>query len=141
MVRPRRGRVRHRLAAGWRRIAIVGRVPSARPALLELPADDAERALRFWSGILGEALLPRSAAQGRGWQTASEEVLVGVHERGTGPGDTVSLPYFEVRDIALALGRVSELGGTIVHPGERWAICRDSEGSPFALAAAGEGAA
>jgi hypothetical protein len=21
-----------------------------------------------------------------------------------------------------------------VHPGERWAICRDSEGSPFALA-------
>ena len=26
------------------------------------------------------------------------------------------------------------LGGTVVHPGERWAICKDSEGSPFGLA-------
>jgi hypothetical protein len=24
----------------------------------------------------------------------------------------------------------------VIHPGERWAVCRDSEGSPFALAAA-----
>jgi len=141
MVRSGRGRVYHRLAAGRRRVAIVGRVPSARPALIEFPADDAERALRFWSGILGEELLPRSGAQGRGWQTASEDMVVGVHERGTGPGDIVSLPYFEVQDIALALGRVSELGGSVIHAGERWAICRDSEGSPFALAAAGEGAA
>jgi hypothetical protein len=31
--------------------------------------------------------------------------------------------------------RVQALGGSVVHPGERWAICRDSEGSPFALAA------
>ena len=31
--------------------------------------------------------------------------------------------------------RVKEHGGSVVHPGERWAICRDSEGSPFALAA------
>ena len=34
-----------------------------------------------------------------------------------------------------ALSRVTELGGSVIHPGERWAICRDSEGSPFALAA------
>jgi hypothetical protein len=25
------------------------------------------------------------------------------------------------------------LGGAVIHPGERWAICRDSEGSPFGL--------
>ena len=25
------------------------------------------------------------------------------------------------------------LGGTVIHPGEKWAICRDSEGSPFGL--------
>jgi hypothetical protein len=31
---------------------------------------------------------------------------------------------------------VQELGGTLVHPGERWAVCRDSEGSPFGLALA-----
>jgi predicted enzyme related to lactoylglutathione lyase len=34
------------------------------------------------------------------------------------------------------LSRVQALGGSVIHPGERWAICRDSEGSPFALAAA-----
>jgi hypothetical protein len=32
------------------------------------------------------------------------------------------------------LRQVVELGGQIVHPGERWAICRDSEGTPFGLA-------
>jgi hypothetical protein len=33
------------------------------------------------------------------------------------------------------LERVVELERSVVHPGERWAICRDSEGSPFGLAA------
>ena len=61
---------------------------------------------------------------------------IGVHERGRGPGDSFSLPYFEVDEMAAALERVVALGGSVVHPGERWAICRDSEGSPFALARA-----
>lgn len=61
---------------------------------------------------------------------------LGVHDRGPGPGDTASLPYFTVDDLATALERVRELGGSVIHPGERWAVCRDSEGSPFALAAA-----
>jgi hypothetical protein len=29
---------------------------------------------------------------------------------------------------------VRALGGTVIHPGEKWAICKDSEGSPFGLA-------
>ena len=37
-------------------------------------------------------------------------------------------------DLAEAAKRVVELGGELIHPGERWAICRDSEGSPFGLA-------
>ena len=37
-----------------------------------------------------------------------------------------------------ALGRVEALGGTVVHPGESWAICKDSEGSPFGLAASAQ---
>lgn len=61
---------------------------------------------------------------------------MGVHARGRGPGDSFSLPYFEVSDIVEALARVQALGGSVVHPGQQWAICRDSEGSPFALAAA-----
>jgi len=61
---------------------------------------------------------------------------LGVHKRGPGPGDTASLPYFTVADLAAAVERVLALGGAVIHPGERWAVCRDSEGSPFALAAA-----
>jgi predicted enzyme related to lactoylglutathione lyase len=57
-----------------------------------------------------------------------------LHRRGTGPGDTFSLPYFEVADVDAALERVRALGGTVVHPGSQWAICKDSEGSPFGLA-------
>jgi predicted enzyme related to lactoylglutathione lyase len=110
-------------------------VPDARPSLIEFPADDPERALRFWSGLLGAELAPRGDGEGEGWQTGvGSAIAVGVHARGPGPGDTVSLPYFAVDDLAQALERVEELGGSVVHPGERWAVCRDSEGSPFGLA-------
>jgi len=110
--------------------------PGARPSLIEFPADDSERARRFWEGLLNADLAERDDRQGAGWQCDAGALAVGVHERGRGPGDSASLPYFEVADIATALKRVSELGGSVVHPGERWAICRDSEGSPFGLAAA-----
>ncbi|MGI8714785.1 MAG: VOC family protein [Solirubrobacteraceae bacterium] len=110
----------------------------ARPSLIEFPADDPERARRFWSGVLAAELNAREPAQGEGWQTGvgPAGAAVGVHERGRGPGDTVSLPYFEVSDLPEAIDRVQTLGGSVVHPGERWAICRDSEGSPFGLALA-----
>jgi predicted enzyme related to lactoylglutathione lyase len=109
----------------------------ARPSLIEFPADEPERALRFWSGLLGAELDDRRAGEGSGWQTHAEGIAVGVHERGTGPGDTRALPYFEVDDMPAALERVTSLGGSIVHRGESWSICRDSEGSPFGLAARG----
>jgi predicted enzyme related to lactoylglutathione lyase len=103
--------------------------------LIEFPADDLERAQRFWRGLLGVELEQRGAGVGAGWEADEDGLRLGVHERGTGPGDTGSLPYFTVDDMAIALERVRELGGSIVHPGERWAVCRDSEGSAFALAA------
>jgi predicted enzyme related to lactoylglutathione lyase len=102
--------------------------------LVEFPADDPDRALRFWRGVLGAELEPRGVDAGSGWEAAGDGLRLGVHERGSGPGDTASLPYFSVTDLPAAIDRVRELGGSIVHPGERWAICRDSEGSPFALA-------
>ena len=109
---------------------------NAKPTLIEFPADDPERARAFWSGLLGLALEPRTDEQGAGWETrAGDRPAVGVHERGRGPGDSFSLPYFTVAEMAPALERVAALGGTVIHPGERWSICRDSEGSPFALAA------
>ena len=70
------------------------------------------------------------------FSTDGEAPAVGIHGRGTGPGDSFSLPYFEVDDIGAAADRVAELGGTVVHPGERWTICKDSEGNPFALSRA-----
>ena len=103
--------------------------------LIEFPADDPQRALRFWRGVLNTELAPRPAESGAGWETDDDGLRLGVHERGPGPGDTGSLPYFTVADLPAALERVRELGGSIIHPGDRWAICRDSEGSPFALAA------
>ena len=105
-----------------------------RVALIEFPADDPDRALRFWSGLLETELEPRTTGQGDGWQATGDGPAVGVHRRGTGPGDTFSLPYFRVADIDTALERVKALGGTVVHPGSRWAICKDSEGTPFGLA-------
>jgi hypothetical protein len=108
-----------------------------RPALIEFPADDPERARRFWAALLGTGLEPRPATDGSGWQAPAggSGVTVGVHARGRGPGDSFSLPYFEVDDLEAAVARITELGGQIVHSGTRWVICRDSEGSPFGLAA------
>ncbi len=103
--------------------------------LVEFPADDAERALAFWNGVLGVELAPRASDSGAGWEASEDGLRLGVHERGSGPGDTASLPYFTVADMAATLERVPELGGSVIHPGDRWSICRDSEGSPFALAA------
>jgi uncharacterized protein len=102
--------------------------------LIEFPADDPDRARRFWTGLLGVELVDRSGDEGEGWQTENGAPTLGLHERGKGPGDTQSLPYFEVDDVEQALRRVRELGGEVIHPGARWAVCRDSEGSPFGLA-------
>jgi len=103
--------------------------------LVEFPADDPERARAFWTGLLGVELEPRTSDEGQGWQTHGERAALGLHPRGTGPGDRVSLPYFEVEDMAAALDRVKSLGGEVIHHGDRWSVCRDSEGSPFGLAA------
>ena len=105
--------------------------------LIEFPADDPDRARRFWGGVLGVELVDRSGSEGEGWQTADGDPALGMHARGKGPGDTHSLPYFEVDDVEMAQGRVLELGGEVIHPGARWAVCRDSEGNPFGLAARG----
>ena len=104
-------------------------------SLVEFPADDPERALRFWQGVLEVEFETRRDGEGEGWQTRSDAAGIGVHQRGTGPGDTFSLPYLVVNDVAGTLQRVVELEGTVVHPGDRFAICKDSEGSPFGLMA------
>ena len=113
---------------------IVWAVPGSPLSLIEFPADDPARARRFWVELLDLELEARQDGEGEGWQTHSGAPAVGIHARGRGPGDSFSLPYFAVSDVAKALERVEALGGSVVHPGETWAICKDSEGSPFGLA-------
>ena len=84
--------------------------------------------------MLATKLEPRREDEGRGLQ--AEELggcALGLHERGPGPGDRAALPYFAVADLEGALRQVAKLGGDVVHPGTRWAVCRDSEGNPFGL--------
>ena len=102
--------------------------------LVEFPADDPERARRFWSELLGSPLEARGEGEGEGWEARSDGAPIGVHARGPGPGDTFSLPYFAVADVEAAVAKLEALGGSVVHPGERFAICKDSEGNPFGLA-------
>jgi predicted enzyme related to lactoylglutathione lyase len=104
------------------------------PFLIELPADEPERARRFWEGLMQMSLESRQPKQGRGWQAELDGVVIGLHERGPGPGDRFALPYFPVSDLSAAVERVRVLGGEIVHLGDPWVICRDSEGTPFGLA-------
>ena len=107
------------------------------PFLIEFPADQPERARRFWEGLLELRLEGREPQDGQGWESEYAGMVVGLHERGSGPGDRFSLPYFPVVDLATAVERLRALGGEIVHTGERWVICRDSEGTPFGLTGPG----
>jgi predicted enzyme related to lactoylglutathione lyase len=119
---------------------IVRAVPRSSLSLIEFPADELERARDFWAELLGVELEERQDSEGEGWQTRSGAPAVGVHARGRGPGDSFSLPYFTMSNVAEALERVEALGGSVVHPGEKWAICKDSEGSPFGLTQESPGA-
>ena len=85
-------------------------------SLIEFPADDLERARQFWEGLLFVDLGARQAGEGSGMQTHSGGPELGLHERGPGPGDRFSLPYFHTDDLAAALERVVELGGDVVAP-------------------------
>src|SRR5439155_7963691 len=85
-------------------------------------------------GFLDVELQDRVEGEGEGWQTRGGGSALGLHQRGTGPGDRVSLPYFSVPDMDAALVRVRELGGEVIHLRERCSIFRDTDGSPFWLA-------
>src|SRR5579859_3901139 len=97
------------VTAGLRGGGIVHVVTTTPLTLLEFPADDPERALRFWTSLLGVELDSRRDEEGQGWQTHSAGPALGIHERGRGPGDTFSLPYFTVSDVAATLGQVRAL--------------------------------
>src|SRR5215207_7163231 len=60
--------------------------------LIEFPADDPDRARRFSHGVLGVTLAPRPAAAGSGWQSDTDGLRLGVHERGPAPATLPPCP-------------------------------------------------
>ena len=53
--------------------------------LIEFPADDPDRARRFWHGVLGAKLAPRPTEAASGFEIEDDGLRLGVHERGPGP--------------------------------------------------------
>ncbi len=103
--------------------------------LIEFPADDPERALAFWKGVLGVELAERDPDDGAGWEADLGGARSACTSAGRGPATP---PRFRTSPWTTWRPRWSASSSTaakIIHPGERWAICRDSEGSPFALSA------
>lgn len=50
-------------------------------------------------------------------------------------GDGWSIPCFTVADVPAAIDEIVRLGGDVIERGETRAICKDAEGSPFAVSA------
>jgi len=69
--------------------------------LIEFPADDPERARRFWKELLQTTLASRRPGDGHGWQTEHEGIVFGLHERGQGPGSCQG-PLFLARARVIA---------------------------------------
>ena len=99
-------------------------------------ADPLELA-RFWAAVFGTGIEPPI---GDGTHYVDLVPLPGIpilrFQRVREPKVTKNRLHLDlsVRDLDEACARVEALGGSVVHPGDRWAICRDSEGSPFGLA-------
>src|SRR4051812_49639872 len=62
--------------------------------MIEFPADDPDRARRFWFGVLGVELAPRAAAAGSGWETETGSLRLGGPSPGPRPGGTPAPPHF-----------------------------------------------
>jgi uncharacterized protein len=103
---------------------------------IEIPAEDMERAQRFWSGVFGWEFGPsmspefeyRMARIGE----SSGAALMQAEERGH------ANYYLDVADIDAAIAKVGELGGEAGEktsvPTHGWfAACKDSEGNAFHL--------
>ena len=102
---------------------------------IEFPADDLERARRFYGELFGWQLNPMPGFEGYLlFKTGSAEVGGGIGLRGESVGEQVRI-YAEVDSIDDLLPRVTELGGSVTTgkteiQGQGWyAVINDSEGN------------
>jgi predicted enzyme related to lactoylglutathione lyase len=107
---------------------------------IEFPADDTERAQRFYSELCGWTFEGYEALPGYFlFNTGSIESAGGaIGQRGTATGDKLRI-YITVDSIDEALAKVEGLGGKIVSPKSAipgqgsYAVINDSEGSEVGL--------
>lgn len=107
---------------------------------IEFPADDLQRAGRFYSELFGWDLgeMPQFPDYLLFSMGEIERSGGAIGKRGVSVGDKLRI-YIEVDSIDTVLPRVTELGGQVVTaktaiPGQGWyAVLLDSEGSEVAL--------
>ena len=108
---------------------------------VEIPADDADRAKRFYSELFGWSFQDIPGFEGYHlFTTAAGEEAVGgaVGKRGESAPETMRT-YVRVDSIDATLPKIAGLGGSVIEekrevPGQGWyAVFRDSEGNELAL--------
>ncbi|MBA2314498.1 MAG: VOC family protein [Chloroflexi bacterium] len=113
-------------------------MPGGRISHIEFPADDMERAKRFYRAVAGWEPEPMEGFDDiEFFQTAHEEGGA-IGRRGVGTGQVVRA-YITVPSLDASLAAVEEHGGSVVEgatevPGMgRYAVVLDSEGSEIGL--------
>jgi predicted enzyme related to lactoylglutathione lyase len=107
----------------------------------EIPADDTDRARRFYGGLFGWSFNEVPGMEGYHLfaTPAGEEAMGGaIGKRGESAADEART-YVSVDSIDEAIPRIRDLGGTVVQekaevPGQGWyAVFTDTEGNTLAL--------
>ena len=101
---------------------------------VEIPADDAERAQRFWSSLFGWEFSGMPGESSYLMTRTPEGQGVGLYQS----EDRGLWAYFYVDDIDASVARLEELGGRVRDRGPvpgvgHYARCEDTEGNKFGL--------
>lgn len=105
---------------------------------IELPADDVERAKRFYSAVAGWEIGEVDGMPGYFMFRTSEQAGGGIGKRGDTVGDVVRI-YITVDQLEAAVAAAEATGGSVITPPSdvpgmgRYAALRDSEGNEIGL--------
>jgi uncharacterized protein len=113
-------------------------MPAARISHVEIPADDIERAKRFYSAVAGWEFQPMEGFADYEVFSTDEQTGGAIGARGTSTGTAVRI-FITIPNLERAREAALANGGSIVEditdvPGQgRYVVVRDPEGSEIAL--------
>ncbi len=105
---------------------------------IEFPADDVERAKRFYSAVAGWEFGESDGFPGYFLFRTEEAHGGGLGKRGESVGSVIRV-YITVDSLEDGIAAVGANGGTVITPPQdipgmgRWAVVRDSEGNEIGL--------